>query len=97
VSIVVTQGVSLTEEYLFVLAGPGTSGVLVGQRLATRHDLVSHLVKLPGFEHRGIAAAMASPVNRRFTLWRAAPIDGEASVLQDRIVTQDERPCLRLH
>ena len=40
VSIVVTQGVNLTEEYFFVLAGTGTSGVLVGQRLATRHDLV---------------------------------------------------------
>ena len=32
VSIVVTQGVNLTEEYFFVLAGSGTSGVLVGQR-----------------------------------------------------------------
>ena len=97
VSIVVTQGVNLTEEYFFVLAGPGTSGVLVGQRLATRHDLVSHLNRLPGFDHRGIAAAMASPVNQRFTLWRAAPIEGEASVLQDRIVTHQEPPRLRLH
>ena len=34
VSIVVTQGVNLTEEYFYVLAGTGTSGVLVGQRLA---------------------------------------------------------------
>ena len=24
---------------------------------------------------------MASPVNQRFTLWRAAPLEGEASVL----------------
>ena len=30
VSIVVTQGVNLSEEYFFVLAGTGTSGVLVG-------------------------------------------------------------------
>ena len=36
VSIVMTQGVNLTEEYFFVLAGAGTSGVLVGQELATQ-------------------------------------------------------------
>ena len=59
VSIVVTQGVNLSEEYFFVLAGAGTSGVLVGQQLATRHDLLSHLSKLPGFDHRNIATAMA--------------------------------------
>jgi hypothetical protein len=81
VSIVVTQGVSLSEEYFFVLAGTGTSGVLVSQALATRHDLLAHLEKLPGFDHRGIAAAMASPVNQRFLLWRAPPIDGEARVI----------------
>jgi len=97
VSIVVTQGVNLSEEYFFVLAGTGTSGVLVGQRLATRHDLVSHLNKLPGFDHRGIAAAMASPVNQRFTLWRAAALEGEASVIDmDRNVGRDERPQLRV-
>jgi hypothetical protein len=81
VSIVVTQGVSLSEEYLFVLAGTGNSGVLVGQALATKHDLLSHLSKLPGFDHGAIASAMASPVNQRFTLWRAAPLEGEARVL----------------
>src|SRR5688572_6329313 len=37
VSIVVTQGVSLSEEYFYVLAGAGTSGVIVGQRLASQH------------------------------------------------------------
>jgi len=82
VSIVVTQGVSLSEEYFYVLAGAGTSGVLVGQALATQYDLLSHLSKLPGFDHRNIATAMASPVNTRFTLWRAAPIEGEAVVIQ---------------
>jgi hypothetical protein len=81
VSIVVTQGVNLSEEYVYVLAGAGTSGVLVGQRLAIRHDLIAHLAKLPGFDHRNIEAAMASPVNQRFTLWRAAPLEGEAVVL----------------
>jgi hypothetical protein len=81
VAIVMTQGVSLSEEYFFVLAGAGTSGVLVGQELATKHDLLSHLSKLPGFDHRNIASAMASPVNQRFTLWRAAPLEGEARAI----------------
>ena len=97
VSIVVTQGVNLTEEYFYVLAGTGTSGVLVGQRLATQHDLVSHLNKLPGFDHRGIAAAMSSPVNQRFTLWRAAPLEGEATVIGIDRVGRDHRPEMRLH
>ncbi len=82
VSIVVTQGVNLSEEYIFVLAGTGTSGVMVGQRLAARHDLISHLNKLPGFDHRNIANAMASPVNQRFLLWRARPLEGDAVVIQ---------------
>jgi hypothetical protein len=81
VSIVMTQGVSLTEEYFYVLAGAGTSGVLVGQALAAKHDLLSHLSKLPGFDHRNIASAMASPVNQRFSLWRAKPLEGEAHVI----------------
>ena len=97
VSIVVTQGVNLSDEYFYVLAGTGTSGVLVGQRLAIRHDLVAHLNKLPGFDHRNIALAMASPVNQRFTLWRAAPIEGEATLVEQRPVGRDNhRPQLRL-
>jgi hypothetical protein len=84
VSIVMTQGVSVSEEYFYVLAGAGSSGVLVGQALATQYDLLSHLSKLPGFDHRNIATAMASPVNQRFTLWRAAPIDGEVVALPHR-------------
>jgi hypothetical protein len=88
VSIVVTQPAS-GDEYFYVLAGTGTSGVLVGQRLATRHDLLSHLGKLPGFDHRAIAAAMGSTVNQRFVLWRARPLEGEAVVLQaPRIVNE---------
>ena len=98
VSIVVTQGVNLSEEYFFVLAGTGTSGVLVGQRLATRHDLVSHLSKLPGFDQRNIAAAMSSPVNQRVTLWRAAPLEGEASVINiERAVQQDHTQGRLMH
>jgi len=78
---IVTQGANVSEEYVFVLTGTGNSGVLVGQELATRHDLLSHLNKLPGFDHRSIASAMASPVSQRFTLWRAAPLEGEARVI----------------
>jgi hypothetical protein len=90
VSIVMTQGVSLSEEYFYVLAGAGSSGVLVGQALATQHDLLSHLSKLPGFNHGNITTAMASPVNQKFTLWRAAPLEGEAQVIQiDRAVGRE--------
>ena len=96
VSIVVTQGVNLSDEYLFVLSGSGTSGVLVGQRLATAHDLVSHLNKLPGFDHRNIASAMASPVNQRFVLWRAPALEGEATVIEATPLQRSEsRPRLQ--
>lgn len=95
VSIIVTQGVNLSEEYHYVLAGTGTSGVIVGQRLASQHDLASHLAKLPGFDHRNIAGAMASPVNQRFVLWRAAPLPGEAVVIPtQRIGDESERKVL---
>jgi len=97
VSIVMTQGVNLSEEYFYVLAGNGTSGVLVGQALATKYDLLSHLNKLPGFDHRNIATAMASPVNQKFILWRAAPLEGEATVIPlDRTVGR-ESPGRLLH
>jgi hypothetical protein len=98
VSIVMTQGVNLSEDYFYVLAGTGTAGVLVGQRLAVSHDLLAHLSKLPGFDHRNVAAAMASPVNQRFTLWRAAPIEGEATLLHpERPLGRDGRPEMRMH
>jgi hypothetical protein len=86
VSLVMTQGVNLSEEFFYVLAGTGTSGVLVGQALATKYDLLAHLAKLPGFNHGNVTAAMASPVNQRFTLWRAAPIEGEAVVMPHRLL-----------
>jgi hypothetical protein len=89
VSIVTTQGVNLSEEYFYVLAGAGSAGVLIGQRLAVQHDLLAHLIKLPGFDHRAIEMAMASPVNQRFLLWRARPIEGEAVVLPLEAVRDD--------
>ena len=96
VSIVVTQGVNLSEEYFFLLAGTGTSGVLVGQQLATKHDLLSHLAKLPGFDHRAISAAMTSAVNQRFVLWRAPPLPGEAEVIaMPRVTGEAGRPRLQ--
>jgi hypothetical protein len=79
-----THGVNLPEDYFYVLAGTGSSGVLVGQTLATKFDLLSHLTKLPGFDPGNLVAAMDSPVNQKFTLWRAAPLEGEAVVLPHR-------------
>src|SRR3954467_15370012 len=96
VSIVVMQGANSGEDYCFVLAGTGTSGVLVGQSLAAQHDLLSHLGKLPGFDHRAIAAAMSSSVNQRFVLWRARPLEGEAVVIQLPRVAGEAGPP-RLH
>jgi hypothetical protein len=82
ISILVTQGANYGEGYAFVLAGTGSSGVLVGQGLATRHDLVSHLNRqLPGFDHRRIDEALAAPANHRVVLWRAAPLEGVADVV----------------
>jgi hypothetical protein len=86
VSIVVTQGVNFSDEYFYVLAGAGSSGVLVSQALASQYDLVSHLSKLPGFDHRNIETAMAAPVNQKVTLWRAAPLEGEAVALPNRML-----------
>jgi hypothetical protein len=95
VSIIVTQGSNSGEEYCFVLAGAGTSGVLIGQTLAARHDLLSHLGKLPGFDHRAIATAMGSSVNQRFVLWRARPLEGEAVVIQlPRVAGEGQHPHL---
>jgi hypothetical protein len=82
ISILVTQGANYGEDYAFVLAGTGSSGVLVGQSLAARHDLVSHLNRqLPGFDHRRIDEALAAPVNHRVVLWRAAALEGESNVV----------------
>jgi hypothetical protein len=87
VSIVVSQGVNLTEQYFYVLTGTGKSGVLVSQGLAAQHDLVSHLGKLPGFDHRNITLALATPVNQRYVVWRARPLEGEAlPVAPERVV-----------
>jgi hypothetical protein len=95
VSLVVTQGENFTEDFFYVLAGSGRSGVLVGQAMATRHDLISHLAKLPGFDHRGIAMAMGSPTHQRIVLWRAKALEGAASVVPvDRLEHRPNTPTL---
>ena len=81
VSVVTTQNAGIAEDYFYVLAGSGKSGVLVSQALAVRHDLPSHLAKLPGFDHRGIAEAMQSSGAQRFVLWRCRTFTGEATVI----------------
>jgi hypothetical protein len=97
VAIVMTQGERYAEEYYFVLAGSGKSGVLVSQGLAAKHDLISHLTKLPGFDHRLIAEAMATPVNQRFVLWRARPFEGEATVIPLNRLSAPPEPPRTLH
>ena len=104
VSIVMTQGVNLTEEYFYVLAGTGTSGVIVGQALATKYDLLSHLAKLPGFDHRqhrrgdGVAGepalhAVARGAARRRSAWSAA----RAAAWTDSSCTRTPLPSLRVN
>lgn len=91
---VVTRDAGVSEDYFYVLAGSGKSGVLVGQALATRHDLLSHLAKLPGFDHRAVTDAMASTVAQRFILWRARTFTGEATVIP---MNRIESPPRTLH
>jgi hypothetical protein len=97
VSVVVTQGGNIAGDYFYVLAGSGKSGVLVSQEMAAKHDLLSHLGKLPGFDHRAIAEAMSSPVNQRFVLWRSKPIEGDATVIPLNRLAQAQSPPRTLH
>jgi hypothetical protein len=92
VTLVSTQGMNVAEDYFYVLAGTGNSGVLVGQNLAAKHDLLSHLAKLPGFDHRGIAMAMGATGNQRFLLWRARPIEGQSTVAGPRTLEHQAAP-----
>jgi hypothetical protein len=92
VTLVTTQGMNVADEYLYVLSGTGSSGVLVGQHLAAQHDLLSHLAKLPGFNHQGIAAGVAAGGNQRLLLWRAKPLEGEAVVTGPRTLEHAASP-----
>ncbi len=94
---VVTRGAEGAGEYFYVLAGFGKSGVLVGQEMAARHDLLAHLAKLPGFDHRASAEAVSSRVDQRFVLWRARPLEGEATVLPITRLGRAEDPPRTLH
>jgi hypothetical protein len=94
VSVVTTQNAGIAEDYFYVLAGSGKSGVLVSQALAAKHDLLSHLSKLPGFDHRGVADAMQASGAQRFVLWRARTFTGEATVIPMQRI---EPPSHRLH
>ena len=94
VSVVTTPNAAPAEDYFYVLAGSGKSGVLVSQALAAKHDLLSHLSKLPGFDHRGVADAMHASGGQRFVLWRARTFAGEATVIPMHRI---EPPSHRLH
>jgi hypothetical protein len=86
VELVTTHGMNVAEDYFYVLAGTGKSGAIIGQHLAAQHDLLSHLAKLPGFDHRGIASAMGATGNQRVLLWRAKPLEGQAELLAPRAI-----------
>jgi hypothetical protein len=99
VSVVSAQnaGTGAAEDYFYVLAGSGKSGVLVSQALAAKHDLLSHLAKLPGFDHRGVADAMHASGAQRFVLWRARPFIGEATVIPMNRLEPPAQPPRTLH
>jgi hypothetical protein len=97
VTLVTTQGMNLPEDYFYVLAGTGRSGVIVGQTLAAEHDLLSHLAKLPGFADGGIAAALGATGNQRILLWRATPLEGRATALEPHALDHQPPPERRLH
>ncbi len=78
VSLVTQDG---AEEPLYVLAGSGRSGVVINQALAVRYDLLSHLGKLPGFDHRAVGEALHAAGAQRFVLWRSRTFSGEATVI----------------
>jgi hypothetical protein len=94
VSVVVRHEAGVPADYFYVLAGSGRSGVLVNQSLAAQHDLLSHLAKLPGFDHRGVAEAMGAMSSQRFVLWRSRTFTGEATVIP---VNRLEAPPRTLH
>ena len=94
VSMVVGQNAAAPDEYFYVLTGSGKSGVLVTQNLAVRHDLLSHLAKLPGFDHRAVTEAMSAMGTQRFVLWRCRTIAGEATVIP---MNRIEPPARTLH
>ena len=62
--------------------------------LAVKHDLLSHLDKLPGFDHRNIPEVAGLMGDHRFVLWRAQPLVGEAQVIP---MNRLEPPTRTLH
>lgn len=81
ISLIVTQDARAGGQAYYVLAGTGKSGVLISQSMAAQHDLLSHLGKLPGFDHRNIPEVAGLMGDHRFLLWRAQPLVGEAQVI----------------
>ena len=81
---VVTQGMSLSEEYFYVLAGTGNRACSSARdRGEARPDLAPGQTTglRPPRHRRGADVA----VNQRFVLWRAKPIEGEATVIRQRL------------
>jgi len=81
ISLIVSQEGGAGGHAFYVLAGTGKSGVLISQALAVKHDLLSHLAKLPGFDHRNIPETSGMLGDHRFVVWRAQPLAGVAQVI----------------
>jgi hypothetical protein len=72
VLILTTDEGPFAEDVFFALRAADGSGVLVGQGLATEHDLLEILqARLPGLDNEAIIAAMGSTENAQFRLWPA--------------------------
>jgi hypothetical protein len=97
VSVVFTQSLGNGDEYFYVLVGSGKSGVLINQSLAVKHDLVSHLGKLPGFDHRAIEGGVNPQGDQRYVLWRARTLQGEAQVIPLNRLADSGSPPRTLH
>jgi len=96
VAIIAQPGPDLSLQYFYVLAGTGRSGVLISEALASQHDLVSHLSKLPGFDHRYLSNASSLVANQKTVVWRSKAFEGEATVIpMNRVVA--EQPPRTLH
>jgi hypothetical protein len=70
--ILTTDEGPFVDDLYFGLVGRDGKGVAVPQGLATQHDLLAHLQKLPGFDNTAVVQAMGSTVNQRFLVWRAS-------------------------
>ena len=91
---------------LLIDAGPGDEIIMPSFTFVTTASAFALRGAMPVFvdirpdtlnlDERLVAAAMGSPVNQRFTLWRAAPLEGEAEVVSLNPAVARDEPGRRL-